>query len=42
MKNTININAETNKTTAKIQWVSKLLGTHIIQNKSYDFNENPI
>ena len=26
----------------KLQWVVKLLGTHITQNKFYDFNSNPI
>ena len=25
-----------------VQWVAKLLGTHISQNKYYDFNSNPI
>ena len=28
--------------TLYIQWVAKLLGTHITQNKYYDFNSNPI
>ena len=26
----------------ELQWVVKLLGTHITQNKYYDFNSNPI
>ena len=25
-----------------VQWVAKLLGKHITQNKYYDFNSNPI
>ena len=26
----------------EVQWVAKLLGTHITQNKYYDFKSNPI